>query len=233
MKILGQRYVGSSAISCLASAMFFLADVPLFSQESYPHHNITIGVGGAIPSSKLSQDVVTAPPLPTGNFLSASPILTVNYGYRFQRYLQADIGFNIAFGAAQVRDFLQTGFGDFRIRDREYMIPFGGRAILPLMDDRLLLSAGGGGVYLRYAEGVRQPSQFFRIDCPVCTSRTGWGGYGLADISYFLDQGRHFRLGVTAQYIYGRTNGDPLGDIPSLQTTDRWSNIFANFGVSF
>ena len=206
---------------CQLVMAFLLAGLPSHAQERYPHHNFTVGIGGAMPTGDSKKA------------LNSSPLVTVSYGYRFLRYLQADVGLQVAFGAARVSVYLQTGIGPFRIRDREYMVPMGGRAILPLKDGRILLSAGGGGIYLRYAEAVRQPSFYFRVDCPICTSRSGWGAYEMADFSYFLDRSHVFRVGVTAQFIQAHTNGEPLGEIPAMRTTDRWTNLFASFGFSF
>jgi hypothetical protein len=80
------------------------------------------------------------------------------------------------FGAADVEDYLNTGAGFLKIRDREVFVPLGGRAILPLARGRFLFGGGGGVAYMRYAEVLRQPSEYFRFDCPVCTSRSGGAG---------------------------------------------------------
>jgi hypothetical protein len=86
---------------------------------------------------------------------------------------------------------------------------------------------------MRYTELLRQPSDYFRIDCRVCNSRYGWGYYGLLGASFAFDSRQRFRLGVTAKVYQGHTDGDPLGFIPPLRTRDRWVNIFGEFGVSF
>ncbi len=187
----------------------------------YPRNNFTFGAGAGRPRADLEG--------PFGD----SPLLSIGYGYRFHRNLQADVGMDAVFGAAKVRDFLATGFGDLRIRDYQLMVPFGARAILPLEHDRFLISAGGGGVYLRYTELLHQPSSFFRIDCPVCSSRDGWGYYGLVGANVVLDRARHFRVGVTTKVYQGHTKGDPLGFVPPLKTRDRWVNVFGEFGFSF
>jgi hypothetical protein len=100
-------------------------------------------------------------------------------------------------------------------------------------DGRLLLSAGGGGAYLRYTELLRQPSDFFRFECPVCSSRSGWGYYGLVGGSVALDRRQLFRLGVTARVYQGHTDGEFLGLVPPIRTRDRWVNVFGEFGVTF
>ena len=192
---------------------------PLWAQDYYPRHNFTFGAGAALPRGDL------------GPVLQTSPGISVGYGYRFHRYFQADVGLDIAFGAAQVKDYLITDIGDFRIRDREYFVPFGGRAILPLYRGRFLISGGGGGAWLKYVERISQPSYYFRVDCPVCTSRDGWGYYAQANLSYFVWQ--TIRVGANAKVIRGHTNGESLGPVPGFQTHDKWLLLNAEIGFSF
>lgn len=192
---------------------------PLAAQDYYPHHNFTFGAGAMRPRGDL------------GPVLDDSPGVSVGYGYRFLRYLQADISVDILFGAAGIRDFLSTGIGDYRIKDREYFLPFGGRAIAPLFGGRLLIS--GGGAWLKYHERVNQPGSDFRVDCPVCAARSGWGYYALANASYFVESGKHIRIGATTRVMRGHTDGDPLGYVPGFQTKDHWLSIGAEFGLSF
>lgn len=212
-----------------AGAAFFLVfpalaayiHTPLRAQDYYPKHNLTFGAGAGRPRGDL------------GGFLEDAPGISVGYGYRFQRYFQADIGLDVLFGAAQVRDFISTGFGDLRIRDREFLVPVGGRAILSLAKGRLLISGGGGGAYMRYSELLRQPSDYLRFDCRVCTSRSGWGYYALVSTTFALDRNQHFRFGATSRFYRGHTDGERIGPVPSFQTKDHWINIVGEFGFSF
>lgn len=191
------------------------------AQSFYPHHTMTFGLGAAQPRADLR-----------GQFLDR-PSISVGYGYRFQRYFQVDVGFETVFGAADVHDFLDTDFGPLRIKDYQFFFPFGGRAILPLLGGRLLISGGGGGAYLRYSELLHQPGEDFNIDCWACNTRDGWGYYALADVSTYLDRGQHFRLGVVSRVYRGHTQGDPLATIPALRTRDHWINTQAQVGFSF
>lgn len=193
----------------------------LRAQDEYARHNVTLGIGGAAPTGDIK------------SFMKASPMLNVSYGYRFHRYFQADLGLNMIFGAANIHDFVNTDLGGTNLKDREYMLPFGGRVVAPLFRGRLLLGAGGGGVYLRYSESINQLDYSYQVACPVCTARSGWGGYGLANASYFLDSDRHFRVGVTTQFIRAHTNGDALGNLPGVGTSDRWVNVLGEVGFSF
>ncbi len=194
---------------------------PAEAQSFYPKHNFNFGAGAARPRGALG-----------GPFTDA-PGISIGYGYRFARYFQADIGLDVLFGAGDVRDYLNTALGQVRIRDREYLLPVGGRAILPFAGGRVLLSGGGGGAYMRYSESVRQPSDYFRIDCPVCTARHGWGYYALVSTSFAIDHFQRFRVGITSKFYRGHTEGDPLGPVPGVRTKDHWINIFGEFGFSF
>lgn len=203
--------------------MLFAAAGLLAAQQYryYPRHNITFGAGAASPRGELS-----------GLFLDR-PGISLAYGYRFQRYFQADVGLDTVFGAANIRDYLETPFGPRRIRDYQFFIPVGGRGILPLARGRLLFSGGGGGAYLRYTELLHQPSEDFQIDCPVCSSRGGWGYYAVVGVSAFVDRSQHFRIGVNSKMYRAQTSGDPLGPVPGIRTRDRWLNILGEVGFSF
>jgi hypothetical protein len=194
--------------------------LPLLAQ-SYPKHNLTVGLGAGLPGDDLS-----------GLFKDSAGV-SVGYGYRFHPNFQLDGGLDVLFGSAGVRDFLPTEFGYLRIRDYQYLIPFGGRVILPVGEGKLLLSAGGGGVHMRYSERLSQPSDFYRFNCPTCNSRNGWGYYALLGGSVALDRYQRFRLGVTSKVYRGHTEGDPLGQVPGLRTRDRWVNLFGDFTISF
>lgn len=197
-----------------------LCSLPAFSQ-SYNRHNVTGGLGAGQPKADL-EDLFK-------NSFGAE----IGYGYRFHPFFQADIGFETLFGAAGVRDFLPTQFGNLRIRDFQFFVPMGGRAIIPIANEKIHIYGGGGGAYMRYSERVRQVSDYFRIGCDVCSARSGWGYYGLVGANMALDSGRHFRVGVTSKVYRGHTEGDPLGDVISRRTRDRWVNIYGEFTFSF
>ena len=104
----------------LLAALLCLVAQSSEAQDSFPRHNFSIGAGGAVPQADLRAAY------------DPKAGMSVGYGYRFHRYFQADVGMDVVFGSANVRDFVDTAIGTRRIRDYEYMLPFGGRAILPL-----------------------------------------------------------------------------------------------------
>jgi len=139
----------------------------------------------------------------------------------------------MAFGAANNQNAELTQFGPVQGGDHEFMIPLGGRIYIPQPFNRFELSAGGGTAYLHYSETVSSGNSGYSIGCYSCTSRGGWGGYGLANVSYYLDSNRNFRVGTTLQFIAASTDGQAVGNVPALKTTDHWMNLLFEFGFSF
>lgn len=43
----------------------------------------------------------------------------------------------------------------------------------------------------------------------------------------------NFHVGTTFQYVVASTNGQAVGNVPALKTTDHWMNILFEFGLSF
>jgi len=201
-----------------------LAWLPLLlpAQDYFGKYNLSVGAGVAIPQQDLD------------DAFTAAPVVTVNFGYRFARNFQLDAGLDTAFGAADIRTFTRTDIGTLEINDRQFFLPLGGRVILPFGDSgRHELYAGGGGAYLRYSEMIRQPSDFFRIPCTVCSRRSGWGGYGLVGYRSALNRGRNFWVGVTTKVYRGRTDGEQFGNVPPIRTQDRWTFVQGEFTFAF
>lgn len=190
-------------------------------QTRYPQHNVTLNLGGVVGLADLSR------------YTEPSTIVGGSYGYRFHRNFQADIGLDTVFGAARVRDYLNTSIGIFRIKDRQYFVPMGGRAIMPFAGGRALIYGGGGFAYMKYSEVLRQPSSYFRIDCPDCSTRDGWGYYSQTGFSVFMDRSRMFRLGLGTRMYRGHTEGLGLGALPGVRTRDRWLSGLVEMGISF
>lgn len=190
--------------------------------QSFQKHHITAGLGAALPGNELS------------NVYNNAVSWTFGYGYRPIRYLQGDFGFDTVYNAARVNEFINNPqFGFVRIRDFEYMIPMGGRVVLPMADGKFQLYSGGGAAYLRYTERLRQPSQFFNIACPICQARSGWGHYFLVGGDAALTSGGALRVGVTSRISQGTTDGPSVGEIPAVKTRDRWVNTYFHLSLSF
>ncbi len=198
----------------------FAATLAFGQSDDVHRYNLTVGLGPAIPTGNAT------------NYLSAAPLFGIGFGYRFNKLFQADAGFQMAFGAANSTVAVQTNQGPVQGGDHEYMIPLGGRIYIPLPLKRVEISAGGGAMYLHYAETA--PSNgYYSTTCYTCTSRGGWGGYGMVEANYYLDEGHNFHVGTQLQFIAGTTSGQPVGNGPGNKTTDHWTNLLIEFGFSF
>jgi len=192
------------------------------ADNDFHRNNFDVSIGSAMPTGNAT------------NYLNTAPLVGFGYGYRFNHLFQADAGFQIAFGAANNQNAVVTDVGAVQGGDHEYMIPLGGRLIVPQPFHRIEVSAGGGTVYLHYSETAPSGGGYYGpTACYTCTSRGGWGAYGLANASYFLDSNHTFRVGTTLQYIAGSTNGQALANLPATKTTDHWLNLAFEFGLSF
>jgi len=191
------------------------------AQPGYRRHTITFGAGGASPRAALRA------------YFTTRPAIAISYGYRFLRNFQVETGLDTVFGAAGVRDYYESPLGLLRIRDYQFLLPVGGRVILPLGAERVQIFGGAGIAWLRYSEMIRQPIEYLRLECPVCASRSGWANYALSGLAVFVDRGRHFRTGIHVKMYRGHTEGDPLGAAPAIRTRDHWLQIFGEIGLSF
>jgi hypothetical protein len=198
-----------------------VAAVPVFAQEeTVHHHNFSLGFGAAVPAGNST------------SYLGTAPLAAFRYGYRFNRYLQADAGLQLAWGAANNQNAVVTDAGPVQGGDHEYMIPLGGRVYLPQPFKRLEVSAGGGAAYLHYSE-TAPSGGYYQVNCYSCTSRGGWGGYGLGSVNYFLDSEHTFHVGTTVQYISASTKGQDVGNVVGGSTSDHWINLVFEFGLRF
>ncbi len=210
------------AFSLLAPSVAAQSESP-----SARKNQITLGGGAGIPGGELRQS------------MSSSALVRVAYGFRIRRHFQADIALDVVMRSAGISISQQSLVGEIRIRDDEYLLPFGGRAILPLVSYRLELFAGGGVVYLRYEETAEIPGLdvygdgYVNIPCPTCRSRAGWGYYGTAGLDFALDRGQRVWLGVEGRYIKGRTSGALLGSGAPFGTNDTWFNPSMNLKFRF
>ena len=119
-------------------SIFFIVFAPiLVAQTDYLKQTVGVGVGA--PLGRFGE---------TFEIFKNAPGVQVEYGYRLHRNLQADVGFESVINGWNTSNVCQSP--DSPATNAEYMIPFGGRGILPLNGGKVLLSLGGGGAYLKY-----------------------------------------------------------------------------------
>ena len=208
----------SLLFACLAG---FGAVWPAHAAD-YQRHHITGGLGAITPQDQIQRAYRTA--------------FAWNFGYGFRpvRYLQIDAGLDGGYNAGNVNDFLNTELGPLQVRDYQLFVPVGGRVVTPLgRNGRWEIYGGGGYVYMRYSERLRQPAQGINIGCPICDARDGNGWYALSGVNYGLDFSNVFKIGVMLRVMQGHTDGAGIGTLPGIRTSDRWIASYLNFTASF
>ncbi|HEY2380752.1 MAG TPA: hypothetical protein VGK48_06160 [Terriglobia bacterium] len=194
-----------------------LVSTAAFSQDNeIPHNDVNFSVGAGVPTGSDT------------SYLTNAPMIALMYGYRFNRFIQAESGFQMAFGAANNQNAEESEFGTVQGGDHELMFPFSGRFYVPLPLEKWQLSLGGGGAYLHYAETAVNAQG---SPCFTCTTRGGWGTQGFLTIRYLI--GDNFYVGTTAQVVSAHINGDAVGNVPAISTTDQWTNVLFNLGFRF
>jgi hypothetical protein len=205
----------------LVLACIALANLTSAQTDEFQQNHITVG---------------TRPTIPMGNpanYVSAAPLLSAANGYRFTRFLQADAGLHVALGAATNRTAELTGVGQVQGGDHDYVIPLGSRYVIPSPFRRMDFSAGGGEVHRHYSETLPLRG-YYSSECNSCWSRGGWGDYyGPHNASYFFGGGHSFHVGTNYEFIAASTDGQAVGHVPAARTSDRWSNLFLEVGLSF
>jgi Outer membrane protein beta-barrel domain len=200
----------------LLTIVLSLVSTAAFAQDSEEtHHDVSFSVGAAVPNG------------PDRAYLNTAPMIALMYGYKFNRFFQAESGFQMAFNAANNQNPETTAFGQYLGGDHEFMIPFSGRVYIPIPLDKWQFSAGGGPTYLHYAETAPNDGS----QCFTCTSRGGWGFQGFFTVRRLI--GDNFYVGVTTQYVSANISGLPVGNGPEVNTTDHWANALINIGFRF
>jgi hypothetical protein len=198
----------------LFTMLLTLVSTAAFAQDSEESHNdVSFSVGAAVPRGADRA------------YLNNAPVISLLYGYRLNRFFQAEGGLQMAFGAANNQNVEQSELGTVMGGDHEFMIPFSGRFYVPLHLQQWQVSAGGGLAYLHYSETGSSQAAY----CFTCTSRGGWGWQGFTTVRYSLSD--NIYIGPTIQYVTATLNGDAVGDVPAAKTTDHWANVM--FGIGF
>ncbi len=168
----------------------------LWGQQDVNRHSLTIGAGNAVPTGY------------NNNYLDPGTAVELNYGHRFTRFIQADIGFESSFN----KDYrgYNPKFGSGLTTNTNFFVPAGGRIVIPIWNGKLEPSFGLGGVY-RYDKG----NSF--------QSHQG-GVYGLGGVTYALDSQQRHRVGITIRYLNIMSAGAPH---------PQWVNLFGEYTFSW
>jgi hypothetical protein len=116
------------------------------------------------------------------------------------------------------------------------MVPFGGRLVVPLFSEHLLIGLGGGGAFVNHLEATVKddsPNALFREHCGQCESRRGLGSYGLARLEYVFSWERRFGVGAFVRFTRARLDGKFLPRFGSSGEHDQWLQLGGTISLRF
>ncbi len=122
--------------------------------------------------------------------LNDAPGFSVDYGFRPQRWLMLEAGFNQI-----VRPIGSSVCCEFSTNadDELFLVPFGARYVWEPRSSRLRLTLGGGGAYLNHTVGSQAGG---------AVGFAGWGGEFVASGDYSVTRSSRLRLGLMARYYF-------------------------------
>jgi len=174
------------------------------SGDSYYHFQLEGNLGymrvqGSAPWSPVSS--------PGGGF---------TFGYRPTRHFLVESGLEYLNSALfpetdAVAEDSKGNTKSAKITDHTVFIPIGGRVVLPLQHERVLLSAGGGvGIVKNFERAVGDG----QIDCNgYCTSRNTTGPYETVNALFMFDKAGHFGAGMGARFSQVKLTGGPWDEV--------------------
>jgi hypothetical protein len=165
------------------------------AQSGYSRHTLTVGAGIISPVSGWK----------TSSY-DAGPAVNLSYGCRVDRHLQAEVGYTGAL--SRYTDCYK--FGCSLERKRVSLMDYGLRAILPLKNEHVQISAGLGGGYIWNDLGSLNS---FHNDVLIQYS---------GRMSVALDARQRFRVGSTLRFW--RDIGRP---------TQQWLTVSGDFTYGF
>lgn len=148
------------------------------------------------------------------------------------RQLQVDFGIDMAFeGLTGRRDIpIAPGLG-IRINDVQAFPYVGGRVYLTPRSSKVLVSVGGGGALGTYNEYINDGNDYGpNLDCTVCESRWGTGGYAMGQVRYRFENG--LGIGLTTKYYSIRTSGFGFSNVLGQRSSDKWLGVMFTFSFN-
>ncbi len=125
-------------------------------------------------------------------YLGDAPGYSLKYSHRPLRWLALEAGLEQIprpVGSSVCCEYATNA------KDELYLFPFGARYVFEPSQQRVRLSAGGGGSYMKYTVGNGGHS-----GDPEAAS--GWGGQLVAAADFGLTRSGRFRVGVTGRFYY-------------------------------
>jgi hypothetical protein len=177
---------------CSFSFLFVLLGVG-HAQETNGTSTVTLGVGGGWPIR--------------GNGVTGGPQFNGTYEYRLRKYLALEFGVDTTVVTVPATSVTVTPAGScipldptagcnlyafsnsfYSAGGRAVSMPFGFRGIRPILNGRVELFIGGGGVYLW------NPRSYY-------SQENGWGLQATMGARVAVDKQRHFWLGTTGRFM--------------------------------
>ena len=147
------------------------------------------------------------------------------------RQLQIDFGSDFAFEGLTGRRSIPIGPGvGIKINDSQIFPYAGARVYLTPRKNKALVSVGGGGALGTYNEFINSGEDGPNLDCTVCESRWGTGGYAMGQFRYRFENG--FGVGLTTKYYSIRTSGYGFSNVLGRRSSDQWLGIMLTFSFN-
>lgn len=148
------------------------------------------------------------------------------------RQLQIDFGSDFAFeGLTGRRDIpVAPGLG-IRINDTQIFPYAGARVYLTPRRSKVLVSVGGGGALGTYNEYINSGDDYGpSLDCTVCESHWGTGGYAMGQVRYRFENG--LGIGLTTKYYSIKTSGYGFSKVLGQRSSDQWLGVMLTFSFN-
>ncbi len=147
------------------------------------------------------------------------------------RQLQIDFGSDFAFQGLTGRRSIPVGPGlGIKVNDSQIFPYAGARVYLTPRRSKVQASVGGGGALGTYNEYINTGDDYGpSLDCTVCESRWGTGGYVMGQVRYRFENG--LGLGLTTKYYSIRTSGYGFSNVLGRRSSDQWLGLMLT--VSF
>jgi len=147
------------------------------------------------------------------------------------RQLQFDFGVDVALEGLTGRRNIPVAPGlGLRVNDAQTFPYVGARVYLTPRQNKVLVSVGGGGALGTYNEYINTGENGPNLDCTVCESRWGTGGYAMGQVRYRFENG--LGIGLTTKYYSIRTSGSGFSNALGQRSSDKWLGVMFTFSFN-
>lgn len=210
---------------CLSAVSLALAQAP----DTYRKFSLDINNGLLRPRGEMRRwrftDATGTRPLFQQTYVGGT-----HFGYRPIPYLQVDLGTEFA-GSVAGKRRSTSRYETKTFTDFIFFVPVGVRGVLPLFEERLLISGGGGGTFVANVQ-YGDPGTAADL-CDPCSSRNGWGPHAVAQALYVLGESRRVGLGVTSRWTQVKLSPGFLPNYGRRGIKDQWVFVEGTISIRF